>query len=498
MGSEPPAMASKSGNLDAALLEGGPAPDFFQRFFGAFPDPVIVFDMQSSVVFLNDSARTLTGRTLNREYPLICVDILREFGECMRTSLIERCLKDGILDRVPVQLRGASGDWLPFSLSAQPAADCEGSPAGIVAVLRSAPADSTSAGSPLGPIFSSVINNFPMPFFTVDTDLVVTYMNDHLEKLTGYASSEVVNRMTCAELLRTAECNTCDCSIRQAMESRNPIPGLRRTVIDRKGRKIPVAMHASMITDSRGNVIGGFEAIRDITSVAEAEQKIRMLIEVTQEGILMVDENDRVIYANSKMAEILEQHKDGLIGKDVSGLLPFQHLNITHDLIQKVDSEHPQALRFCTTIQPGRVSEEYQAFETCIVVSRVGKSLITCMYFHDLTKHIEIERQLYDANSFLNNIIMSSADGIVVADTAGKILIFNESAERILGYSAEEVIGRPEALERVAGLELAREIMRRMRSNEYGPPRKGYLDPHHAAEKRQGRSTRKLLGCDYS
>jgi PAS domain S-box-containing protein len=471
MGSEP--SASETGDHTTTRLGGGLDPEFFRCCFGHFPDPVIVLDMQSLVVFLNDSAQRRTGRTVSEETPLICSDIMRRIAEGTRVSLVEQCLHEEILDRVQVHLKNSAGDWLPFSLSAQLASDKDGNPAGIVILLRGALPDSTWVEtSALGPIFSSVINNFPMPFFTVDTDLTVTYMNDHLEKLTGYPCSEVVNRMTCAELLRTPECYTGDCSIRQAMESRRPISGLRRTVLDRKGRKIPVAMHASMITDSEGKVVGGFEAIRDITSVAEAEQKIRMLIEVTQEGILMVDENDRVIYANSKMAEILEQTKDEVIGKDISRLLPFQHLNITHDLLQKVDSEHPQHLRFCTTLQPGRASREDQAFETCIVVSRVGKSVITCMYFHDLTKHIEIERQLYEANSFLNNIIMSSADGIVVADITGKILIFNESAERILGYSAEEVIGQPGALAKVASLELAREIMRRMRSDEYGPPGK--------------------------
>jgi PAS domain S-box-containing protein len=473
MGSQPSATVPETGDRETAHARGGPDPEFFRCCFGHLPDPVIVFNLQSLVVFLNHSAQILTGHTLSKETPLICSDFLRSGFDSAWDSLVEQCLHERILDGVQVYLRNFAGDWLPFSLSGQLATDRDDNPAGIVIILRGAVADSTQVEkSTLGPIFSSVINNFPMAFFTVDTDLTVTYMNDHLEKLTGYPSSEVVKRMTCAEMLQTPECNTCECSIKQAMESRKPISGLRRTVLDRKGRKIPVAMHASMITDSSGKVIGGFEAIRDITSVAEAEQKIRMLIEVTQEGILMVDENDRVIYANAKMAEIFEQPKDELIGKDVSKLLPFQHLSITHDLLQKVDSEHPQHLRFCTTIQPGSASREYQAFETCIVVSRVGKSVITCMYFHDLTKHIEIERQLYEANSFLNNIIMSSADGIVVADTAGKILIFNESAERILGYSAEEVIGTPGALAKVASLELAKEIMRRMRSDEYGPPGK--------------------------
>ena len=69
----------------------------------------------------------------------------------------------------------------------------------------------------------------------------------------------------------------------------------------------------------------------------------------------------------------------------------------------------------------------------------MGKSVLTYVFFRDVTKSIEVERQLHNANTFLNNIIRSSADGIVVVDNEGKVLIFNEGAERILGYSAEEV-----------------------------------------------------------
>jgi PAS domain S-box-containing protein len=312
-----------------------------------------------------------------------------------------------------------------------------------------------------------------MPFFTVDTNLTITYMNEHLEKLTGYSSSEVVNRMSCAELLRSSYCNTVDCLLRRAMEDRTPATGLRRTVYDREGREVPVAVHCSMITDSQNRVIGGFKALRDITPLAEAEQKIRMLVEITQEGILMVDENERIIYVNSKMAEILDHPKEDLVGKDAGEILPPQVWSIARDLAGKIDREHFMQVRFCSTIQPGAASHrEERVLETCIVVARLGKGFITCLYFQDLTKHIEIERELFKANSFLSNIIMSSADGIVVADLQGNILIYNEAAERILGYSADEVVGVPGALCKIAGLELAKMNMNRMRSGEYGPPGK--------------------------
>jgi PAS domain S-box-containing protein len=447
--------------------------EFFRTCFGRFPDPVIVIDLQSSIVYLNESAQILTGCNLTGAERLACSDILRGAPEAP-SSLIEECLKTGTLDCFPVDIRSCFGDWRPFCLSAQLINDDRANPAGCVLILRPAPSVVTGPRDMVRDhMFASVIDNFPMPFFTVDTDLTITYMNEHLEKLTGYRSSEVLNRMSCAEVLRSPHCKTDDCLLRHAIDERTPAAGVRRTVCDRDGREVPVAVHCSVITDSQNRVIGGFKALRDITPLFEAEQKIRMVVEITQEGVLMVDENERIIYVNSKMAEILDHPKDDLVGKDVRKLLPPQVWSMARDLARKIDQDHSSEVRFCSTINPGATSSrEDRVFETSMVVAKFGKGFITCLYFQDLTKHIEIERELFKANSFLSNIIKSSADGIVVADMNGKIVIYNDAAERILGYGADEVIGVPGALDKITGSALAKENMRRMRSGEYGPPGK--------------------------
>ena len=79
-----------------------------------------------------------------------------------------------------------------------------------------------------------------------------------------------------------------------------------------------------------------------------------------------------------------------------------------------------------------------------MAVSRLGNKVLTCLYLRDLTGRVNRIRELQKTNGFLNNIIQNSVDGIVVVDTKGVPLIFNEGAERILGYKAEEMIGNPE------------------------------------------------------
>ncbi|HAA05432.1 MAG TPA: hypothetical protein DCE18_18985, partial [Syntrophobacteraceae bacterium] len=284
---------------------------------------------------------------------------------------------------------------------------------------------------------------------------------------------EVVNRMTCANVLSTAQCNTCDCLLKQAMETRQPISGVRRSIVARSGKVIPVVINASLINDADGNVIGGFEAVRDITPIAEAEQKISLLTDMTQEGIMMVDEDLRVIFVNTPMSEILGKAREHLLGTEAAVSLPKQLLAMVKDMLERVDQEHPQQLRFCSTIPSisGPVRQR-RAFETCMAAALIGNRPLACLYFRDLSQRIEIEDQLRKTNSFLENIIRSSVDGIVVVDTQGNVLMFNEGAENILGYRAEDVIGHPEAFRQFYNPELAREIMQRMRSDQYGPPGK--------------------------
>ena len=426
---------------------------------------------------MNLAAEKLLACSLDqREYPLFFSDIVELEENSSQPSFIDQCLNDKrTVDRMVVRGRNHQGDNLSLLVSATLIKDKGGEPAGCFAILRDIQADLEAQPDIQVQLatLKNILDRFPTPLFTVGPDLTITYMNHLLEELTGFTQEEVVGKLTCAEVLNTVQCHGADCLLRQAMEGRLPIAGVRRVIRDREAREIPVVVHASIITDSAGKVIGGFEAVRDITPIVEAEQKIAQLTEMTQEGILILDEGQKVIYANSNMAGIVGIPKDQLMGMKVSDFLSEQHQKMILDLQKNVNFEEEEHLRFCSTIQPADIpATEQRSFETCMAVSRVGKSVLTYMYFRDLTERIDIERQLRKANSFLSNIIHSSVDGIVVVDTSGNVLVFNEGAERILGYKAEEVIGHPEVFPQFYDPEIAREVMRRMRSNDYGPPGK--------------------------
>lgn len=86
----------------------------------------------------------------------------------------------------------------------------------------------------------------------------------------------------------------------------------------------------------------------------------------------------------------------------------------------------------------------------------------------------DIISELY--NTFLQNFILSSADGVIAADKSGKILIFNEAAAEICGYGVNEALHHLNIRE-IYPNNGAREVMQKLRSEEYGG--KGKLKLYH-------------------
>ena len=84
----------------------------------------------------------------------------------------------------------------------------------------------------------------------------------------------------------------------------------------------------------------------------------------------------------------------------------------------------------------------------------------------DITKHKWLEDELHRTNAFFRNMIGSALDGVIAADRTGKILIFNDAASEITGFSVEE--GLQHDIRNLYPEGGALEVMRMLRSNDYG------------------------------
>ena len=156
------------------------------------------------------------------------------------------------------------------------------------------------------------------------------------------------------------------------MQTRLPVTGIRQIMVDRSGREIPVVVNASVITDDDNQIIGGFEFIRDISHRVETEEKLNIVTELTQEGILLVNEQFRIIFANSKMAAITGIPKEELIGMTADKVIPAHYYQTMMEMMQEIDQG--VEICFCSIIkQPNDDADSYRNYETCMALSTIGK-----------------------------------------------------------------------------------------------------------------------------
>ncbi len=92
----------------------------------------------------------------------------------------------------------------------------------------------------------------------------------------------------------------------------------------------------------------------------------------------------------------------------------------------------------------------------------------------DVTERVRLEQDAQRSRTFFEKLIQSIVDGIVVVDTKGNVLIFNEGMEQLTGYSASEIMKKGH-LGSFYDIQVAKQNMKKMRSDQFGPY--GKLNP---------------------
>ena len=78
-----------------------------------------------------------------------------------------------------------------------------------------------------------------------------------------------------------------------------------------------------------------------------------------------------------------------------------------------------------------------------------------------------LEEKLERSNAFFLNLIHSSIDGVIASDMNGKIIIFNDAASKISGYSIDEALTELNIKNLYPG-NGAMDVMKKLRSDDFG------------------------------
>jgi PAS domain S-box-containing protein len=119
--------------------------------------------------------------------------------------------------------------------------------------------------------YKFIIDSLPVALVAMNSEFNIIEFNPWAEKVTGYASEEVLGRH-CWEILQSGMCDS-HCPLRKVMAQSTSTISDTTTIHDRDGRIIPVRFNAAALFDAEGRLIGGVEAFFDISKLVAMERE---------------------------------------------------------------------------------------------------------------------------------------------------------------------------------------------------------------------------------
>ena len=173
------------------------------------------------------------------------------------------------------------------------------------------------------------------------------------------------------------------------------------------------------------------------------EPTLQSIFESAVDGIIVID-GKGLIKAFNPGAERLFGYTAGeVLGQNVKVLMPGPDRD-QHDryLANYLETGIPRIIGTGREVRGRR--KDGSTFPLHLSVGRMdidGEPAFTGI-LHDLSRRVEIEEALRKSEERVRSIVESAVDGIIVIDERGLIQAFNPSAERLFGYSLNEVLGR--------------------------------------------------------
>jgi PAS domain S-box-containing protein len=165
-----------------------------------------------------------------------------------------------------------------------------------------------------------------------------------------------------------------------------------------------------------------------------AKSLFSQLLQSIYDGCLITDLDGMIVDANARVIEFLKRDLDDVKGLRVAHLISGADENLVPSIRETLENDRFVLIQaYCTrsdgSIFPAEIS----------VNSLDGEEKRLCFFIRDITVRKETEEMLRTGY----NAIQNSANGIAVADLAGKLYYVNPAVVALWGYTrGEDLIGK--------------------------------------------------------
>lgn len=310
---------------------------------------------------------------------------------------------------------------------------------------------------------ADILNFLPDATFAIDTNRVVIAWNRAIERMTGVRAEDIVGKGNYEYALPFYHQRRP--ILIDLVLTDDPATVAKYPMIQREGNNLfseitiphfnagmgaALWFTASPLYNTRGEVIGAIESIREITerkkvleALNESERRFRELADLLPQVIFEADEEGKILYAN-RIAFDTFGYSERDLNRGVNAL----------DMIAPEDRDRA-AIAFRQLLERGHFDQgtrEYRAirrdgsaFPVSIYSSPVfrnDKIIGVRGIIVDISSRITTEEKIRESEHNYRVLFENATEGILIAQQDRMVLV-NPALVTLLGYSAEELTSRP-------------------------------------------------------
>jgi PAS domain S-box-containing protein len=211
--------------------------------------------------------------------------------------------------------------------------------------------------------------------------------------------------------------------------------------------------------------------IKDTTEELEKRHELEHnLIQTSMDGIIANDRRGNLLIFNEGAERISGYTREEAVS----------NIHVTHLYPEGVAKKIKKMIYGSEYGGPGRLinyevevltknGEPVPILLSATLLYEEGHEVATVGYFKNMHEVKRLERELVKRYEFEHDLIQTSMDGIIANDRQGNIIIFNEGAQNIYGYTPEEALAGM-SVTRLYPEGEARRIKKLTYGSEYGGP----------------------------
>lgn len=193
--------------------------------------------------------------------------------------------------------------------------------------------------------------------------------------------------------------------------------------------------------DKNGQIVGLYGISRDITErraaearAAEAANRFRQLLETTRDGIVVIDDEHRVVEANRRFCEML-----GYSPEEITGLRTWDYdANMSEEVIRASFGNIDEVSGVFETRHRRKDGSIYDVEISASSAFWSGKPLVLCIC-RDISERMQTLKAQEERAMLRQALFDASRDGIVVIDDTAGVHEANSAFASMLAYTPEQV-----------------------------------------------------------